>query len=112
MYFNDWSIALTKVLKIDDKQILVNTRINNKNYTVTLKQFFAKAATLAGWQSVIITIANSFCAKYLYPRPNYIYNDEDVKKTRILVLDYLADFTINAIRAGYDFDDVEVNKNE
>lgn len=112
MYFNDWSIALTNILKIDNKQILINTRINDKHYTVTLEQFFTTAASHEGWQPVIITIVNSFCAKNLYPRPDYIYNDEDVKKARIVVLDYLADFTINAIRAGYEFENAEVTDHE
>lgn len=102
MNFDEWIVAVTKLLKLDEKLILVDTFIKGGKATVTLKQFVNTAMQHKDWQPTIMQMIDFICAnKLLYNGKKY--SQQDLASTKTYVLDYLADFIINALLAGYSF---------
>ena len=103
MSFDEWAVAITKVLELDESLILVNKYINNRKHTITLKQFYNTVMQHEGWQPIIMKMGDYFCAKKLFYN-GINYTKQDVSNAKTLILDYFADFVINSVIAGYEFD--------
>ena len=100
--FDEWFIAVSEVLELDKKLILIDKFINNKRYCITLEQFYNTIVDHTGWQPTIMKMVDYFCANKLFHN-GMNYTKKDISNTKTLVLDYYADFIINAIQAGYEF---------
>lgn len=100
--FDEWAVAITAVLGLSEDLNLVDKYINNKHHTITLKGFFNTVMEHEGWQPTIMQMCDYFCANKLFCN-GMNYTQHDVSNAKSLVLDYLADFVINAIIAGYEF---------
>lgn len=100
--FNEWMIAIMEVLDIDKNFQLVDTILDNKKYEISMKKFINSATKIDGWHQVIMTTGDYICANNLFNTDNKLQPD-NIVKTRSLIIEYLKDFTINAIKAGYDF---------
>jgi hypothetical protein len=102
--FDEWSVAITNVLRLNENLILVNKYIGNRYHTVTLKNFYNTVMQHTGWQPTIMRMGDYFCANKLFYN-GIDYTPQDVAYAKVLVLDYFADFAINAILAGYEFEE-------
>lgn len=100
--FDEWSVAVSEVLDLNENLILVDKFINNKRHTISLKQFYNTVMEYTGWQPTLMKMVDYFCAKKLFHN-GLSYTNTDISNTKTLVLDYYADFIINAIQAGYEF---------
>ena len=100
--FDEWSVAISAVLELDKNLLLINKVIMNKKYTITLEQFFNTVMQHEGWQPTIMRMGDYFCSQKLFHNSKN-YTRQDIVNTRVLIIDYFADFIVNAILAGYDF---------
>lgn len=102
--FDEWAVAITNVLGLNENLILIDKYINGKHHTITLKTFYNTVMQHEGWQPTIMQMGDYFCTnKLFYNGMNY--TQHDISNTKTLILDYFADFIINAIIAGYEFSD-------
>ena len=100
--FDEWAVAITKALGLNENALLIDQVIDNKKHTITLKQFFNTVLRHEGWQPVIMRVGDYFCAQYLF-HDGMNYTSADVLQTKTFMLDYFADFVLNAIQSGYKF---------
>ena len=100
--FDTWAVAITKVLELEENLLLVDKFIGNKKYVITLKQFYDTVMQHEGWQATIMQMGDYFCAQKLFYNGLH-YTPQDIVTARNYVIDYFADFVVNAIVAGYEF---------
>lgn len=100
--FDTWSIAITKVLELDENLLLVDKYIGNKKYSITIKQFFNTVLQHKGWQPIIMQMGDYLCAQKLFYN-GLNFSEHDIVSARTYIIDYFSDFIINAILAGYEF---------
>lgn len=99
--FYEWCIAITAVLEINQKHPFIDEFIDGKHYKISIGKFFDVCNNHQGWQDTLMKIGDYFCGMYLFTN-GLNYTRDDVIQTRKFVIDYFEDFTINAIKAGYD----------
>jgi len=102
MTFDEWTVAIIEVLKLDKNLILVDKCINGEKHIITLKQFYSTVLNHEGWQPTLMKMTDYFCANYLFHN-GINYTEQDVLITRALVLDYYADFAMTSLMATYKF---------
>lgn len=102
MNFDEWIVAITKILGLDKNTLILDTFIKGEKCHIVLKQFVDVTMQHPDWQPTIMQMIDFICAnKLFYNGRNY--TEQDLASTKAFTLDYLADFTINAILAGYNF---------
>lgn len=106
--FNEWIVSILNILDIPVDKKILDKNIDGRCYYVTIKQFFNIVLNREGWQPVIMEIGNHFCTKYLIENDDI--TEQSIAKTRFMFLDYISDFSINAIKAGYpEFNECIIN---
>ena len=102
MNFDEWLVAIFQLFGLSKDTILVDTFLKGNKTTVTFKQFADTAMRHPDWQPTIMAMVDYICTnKLFYNGRNYL--PQDLANAKSYVLDYLADFVLNALLAGYQF---------
>lgn len=90
--FNDWLKGIQNLLEIDDNEIILDKTIDNKHSTITFNEFYELCNTHTGWQQALMSTGDSILQKYLFMNGLSSVTDENIDKTRKIMIVYLSDF--------------------